>query len=90
MHVNTLIIFICIFNWFPTIELLTFKADGMSLSCLAIILSHLGCSPVRDRAPGPFLWDVGPNPREWVESCFLPLKMEVRLVIFNFFFIYKV
>ena len=37
---------------------------------------------VRDRAPGPFYEDVGPNPREWVESCFLPLKMEVRLVIF--------
>ena len=45
MHVDTLIIFSCIFNWFPTIELLTFKVDGMSLSCLAIILSHLGCSP---------------------------------------------
>ena len=25
---------------------------------------------VRDRAPGPFLWDVGPNPHEWVESCY--------------------
>ena len=25
-------------------------------------------SLVRDRAPGPF-YDVGPNPREWVESC---------------------
>ena len=24
---------------------------------------------VRDRAPGPFYEDVGPNPREWVESC---------------------
>ena len=24
---------------------------------------------VRDRAPGPF-YDVGPNPREWVESCY--------------------
>ena len=25
---------------------------------------------VRDRAPGPFYECVGPNPREWVESCY--------------------
>ena len=25
---------------------------------------------VRDHAPGPLLWDVGPNPHEWVESCY--------------------
>ena len=24
---------------------------------------------VRDCAPGPLFMDVGPNPREWVESC---------------------
>ena len=27
-------------------------------------------SSVRDRAPGPFYDVVGPNPREWVESCY--------------------
>ena len=25
---------------------------------------------VRDRALGPFFWMFGPNPREWVESCY--------------------
>ena len=28
------------------------------------------CAAVRDRAPGPLLLDVGPNPHEWVESCY--------------------
>ena len=28
---------------------------------------------VRDRAPDPF-YDVGPNPREWVELCYCLLK----------------
>ena len=27
------------------------------------------CYYVRDRAPGPF-YDVGPNSRKWVESCY--------------------
>ena len=37
-------------------------------SYVTILLSH-SVIPMRDRAPDPF-YDVEPNPREWVESCY--------------------
>ena len=37
-------------------------------SYVTVLLSH-SVVPMRDRAPDPF-YDVGPNPREWVESCY--------------------
>ena len=40
------------------------------LLCVILGLGWHCLDTVRDRAPGPFLWNVGSNPREWVELCY--------------------
>ena len=47
----------------------TYNDPMKALTKLRQVSSMAQYKSVRDRAPGPF-YDVGPNPREWVESCY--------------------
>ena len=60
---------------------------GPYLSCLHPkkvneLLAKLHDGVVRDHAPGPF-YDVGPNPREWVESCYCLSKWRFDWLYFS-------
>ena len=44
-----------------------YLTKGFKLTSIKRFGENVG---VRDRAPGPFYDIVGPNPREWVESCY--------------------